>query len=376
MIHVIHEGNCIPEEYIFNENGGLLIPKKLLHQRYIEERDWGAELVAYYTASALHLDAYYRVNIARVLLDFGRFPGDTSKIDNHMTRFAINHPFSQVFSFQQKRTLLANYYDEISNRIEPILADKLIAIGIHSYDEKNHSDLRRPAISIIDRSHGHQQGIDIPIAMFDPLAPHELAEYTTDTILSSRIALTFEEAAIRVASNYPYSLPEGSVEVRSQIWSFFRYVQQEYEKRFPQPAGASEKTPRNATWDMLLDTNLRSTQSEAVRSYLHMYRKPPPGTDKFYQQAHLEYEKIAQFIHQKRDLLVEEYMQSSNRLSSICIEIRKDLLWKFDAGKPQRPRLKNAKKIGRVLAEAIKQYVTVDREAKAYSLSKRKIKVF
>lgn len=371
MIDVIHDGNCIPPKFLTNRFGKSIVLNDEIRSCYIKERDWGAEILARHLASALHLESYYRINIARVLLDFGRFPGITHKSADHMNRFAINYPFSEVLSFQQKRHLLEDYYDIISEHMDYVVRGKLIKIAIHTYDETNTDNIRRPAVSIVTRSHGHQRGFASPIDMFDPLVPHELAEFTADTILRSRIALTFEEAAIRVADNYPYPLPEGSVEVRAQVWYFFRHVQQEYEKRFPQEQHDVEKTPspRDMIWNMLLDTNLRSAQSEALRSYLHMYRKSPKGDSPLFKKARKEYGRIANFINDERHKLINDYLNSTDRLNSIAIEIRKDLLWNFHNGIPQNPRYDDAKTIARVLAKSIQKYLLEDRPAKAHTLA-------
>lgn len=370
MIDVIHDGNCIPEKFLMNrdEPGN----HQILTDNYCRERDWGAELLASLLASALHLQGYYRVNIARTLLDFGRFPGITDKSADHMTRFAINYPFSKWLLFDQKKEVLEDYYDKISSGMDAAIRHKLVKIAIHTYDEHNPSASRRPAISIVTRSHGHQRGLEIPVGMFDSLVPDELAEFTADRILASRIALTLEESAIPAAQNYPYSLPEGSVEVRSQVWYFFRYVQECYEAATPallQLDGTP--TPRDMIWNMLLDTNLRSTQSESLRSYLHMFRKPPAGLESLFREARVEYEKIASFIRQSQSELIVKYRNSMERPSSLLIEIRKDLIGTFNGDKLDQLQLDDAQLIARTIAAAIQTYLMNDRLAKATALEQR-----
>ena len=56
-----------------------------------------------------------------------------------------------------------------------------------------------------------------------------MAEFTVDQILRDRISLTLEKG-IPVAHNYPYLLPEGSIEVRHQVWRFFKWLQTHFEK--------------------------------------------------------------------------------------------------------------------------------------------------
>ena len=74
LLDVIHDGDWIPEEFTRNEKGEL-IPEEAFLDAYYYERDWGASLVAGEIASFLGLPGHYSVNVARVLMDFGRFPG-------------------------------------------------------------------------------------------------------------------------------------------------------------------------------------------------------------------------------------------------------------------------------------------------------------
>jgi len=371
MVDVIHDGNNVPERFLRDRRGALLPLTRVLPKTYRTERDWGAELMAASLTSALHLDAYYRVNTARVLLDFGRFPGITPKSADHMSRFAISYPFSEVLDFEQKRALLENYYDKISEGMDAAINRKLIKIAIHTYDEKNAGATRRPAVSILTRSHTHRKDPGNPVGLFDPMCPDELHEFTADRILRSRIALTLEEAAIHSADNYPYTLPEGSVEVRAQVWFFFRHVRMRYEQLHPPGRGRGDPKARQIVWDMLLDTNLRSTRSEALRSYLHMFRRAPDASGDLFGAARRAYEKIAAFVHKHRRELIMEYRNSPDRPSSILLEVRKDLIWEFNKGEPVGPRAADARMVARTIAQAVTEYVTNDRVARVEAIKRR-----
>ena len=120
------------------------------------ERDWGAELVAQSLAEALHLPDYFRVNTARALIDFGRFPGVSQKGASHMKRMSINHPFSTSLDHEQKRALLLEHYDEISRQLDARLSNVNLKIAIHTYDKRNKTATRRPEVSLITRSYGYQ----------------------------------------------------------------------------------------------------------------------------------------------------------------------------------------------------------------------------
>lgn len=356
LIDTIHDGCIIPPEFLVDGRGEPIDDASFMRE-YISERDWGANLVAEHIAQYLGLPGYHRVNVARVLMDFGRFPGITHHNAEHLHRYAINYPFSELLSFQKKRLLLQDYYDQISKAFERQVRDKNIKIAIHTYDTHNASGTVRPPTSLVTRSVTYQARSEMPIGLFDPLYPDILAEFTADRLLRDRISLTLERANIPVAHNYPYCLPEGSIEVRSQVWFFFRYVRRRFEEAFPD----SHKDPAfKRVWHMLTDTNLRDSESEALRSFLHMFRRPPIGFEKAYADARHAYEEVRRFMAD--GTIVRDYRFSRARPSSFGIEIRKDLLWEFDTdGKPVRPRIDQARRIARVIAEAISIYLNEDK---------------
>ena len=368
IVDVIHDGNNLPEKFLLAPDGRRLLGPGPTPAEFIEERDWGAELMAHSLSSALHLDGYLRVNTARVLLDFGRFPGITPRYADHMTRMAINYPFSVALSHAQKRALLEDYYDGISSGMDAALGNRLVKIAIHTYDAHNPTAGKRPAVSILTRPYGHQHLFIDPVRRFDPSFPDELAQFTADRLLRARMAITLEEAAIHAADNFPYSLPEGSVEVRGQVWYFFRHVQKAFERRWPRRGGTADDA-RQRVWDMLLDTNLRSAECDALRSYLHMFRRPPRGLEQAFVAARAEYENIVSFIRLERARLVDGYRNDANRPSTILIEIRKDLVWRFEDGVPKGPKVRDAERIARVLARAVQAYLAEDLPAKAEALA-------
>ena len=117
-------------------------------------------------------------------------------------------------------------------------------------------------------------------------------------------------------------------------------------------------------WEMLLDTNLRSAQSQALRSYIHMFRTPPVKDKALFKAAREEYELIRAFIKKEYEFLVDEYRESSRRPSTLLIEVRKDLVWHFENGTPIEPRTENARLIARKVALAVSQYLREDRPSK------------
>ncbi len=359
LVDVIHDGNYLPPEFLVDRDGNE-IPRSAWWDTYVAERDWGAEMVASELSARLGLGGYHRVNIARGLLDFGRFPGSTALGADHMQRYAIDRPFSQLLGPRQKRDLLELYYDRISDNLENAISTKHIKIAIHTYDDRDRdTGAIRPEMSVITRSHGMYRHYGGPVAAFDELYPEKLGEFTADPVLRDRISLTLQKTGIFVEPNYPYSLPEGSLEVRSQVWSFFDFLRRLFEEARPETA---EEPEYKRIWAMLQDTNLRSVECGALRGYIHQYRFPPEQDEILYHRAVKAYASIVRFMRQDEHDIISRYRRSPARLSSLAIEVRKDLLWEMDGrSEPVRPWPERAAEIADVLARSIGTYLERER---------------
>lgn len=357
MVDVIHDGDNIPPRYLVDAAGAAIGPERFRNEYWLE-RDWGAAMVAEAMCRHLGLRRFHRVRVARVLLDFGRFPGMTAADAPYLDRYAINYPFSSWLGFPQKKQLLNGEYDGIAAHYDKHVRNTITKIAIHTYDKHNRSGTTRPQLSVCSQALSYRGEHELPNHFFDPIYPDGLAEYTADRILRDRLSLTIEKAGYRVAHNYPYALPDGSVEVRSQVWSFFVYLRRAYEAASPETRA---DPGHQLAWRMLQDTNLRSTESESLRSYVHMFRRAPTGQDDAFEAGRLAYERIAAYTAANRGALVDGYRLSPERLSSIGIEVRKDLVWEFDGARPVAPKPEAADTIGRVLAEALLVYLTEDR---------------
>jgi hypothetical protein len=359
MLDVSHDGACIPAEFLVDERGRPHDEAPLLGH-YERERDWGASLVAARVASCLGLEGFYRVEIARVLLDFGRLPGITRRDFGHLRRLAINYPFSALLTWRQSQRLLEEYYDAISSAIDDVVRDRLIKIALHTYDRFNPNGTERPPISVVTRALSYQSESELPHGMFDEMTPHRLGETTTHTLLRDRLALTLEKSGFPCEHNYPYLLPEGAIEVRSQVWFFFNYLRRRFEQAHPETV---EDRSYWWVWTMLTDTNLRSSESEALRSYLHAFRRVPPAREEEFRAARLAYQRVRAFFEGDRERILDEYRFSTSRPSSLGLEVRKDLVWELDAaGRPVRPKVDNAAAIGEAIARGIYLYLTEDRD--------------
>lgn len=360
LIDVIHDGHWLPPEFLVAGDGREIRPEQL-QPDYVRERDWGASAVAEHLVGALGLGSYLRINVARVLMDFARFPGSTPRDADHLHRFAINYPFSTLLSYRQKKRVLEQYYDRVSEAFETALVGKLVKVSIHTYDQYNRSGTERPAMSLMTRSIGYQTNSEMPAGLFDPMYPDVLAEFTADRVLHDRISLTLEKRQIPVAHNYPYLLPEGSLEVRHMVWSFFSALRGAFERAHPERVADPSY---QMVWAMLLDTNLRSSDSDALRSYLHMYRRAPPGREALFDAAADAYDAVREFCHRRADV-VNRYRYSPLRTSALAIEVRKDIVCELGPdGVPMRLRPDNVALVGNTLADAIATYFREDRPAR------------
>jgi hypothetical protein len=358
VVDVIHDGASLPAAFRVDARGRT-IPPEVWGPHYHTERDWGANLVAERLAARLGLPGFYTVNTARCLLDFGRFPGTTQAGATHLRRFAINLPFSELLSKRQTRAVLEEHYDRISDTMESAIRGRLIKIAIHTYDQHNKSGTERPHVSLVSRPLGYQNDSQMPHGVFDPLYPDILAEFTIDRILGDRISLTLEKAGVPVAHNYPYLLPEGSTEIRHQVWAFFDWLHYRFEAEHPETEGDEAY---HLVWQMLKDTNLRSAEAEALRSFLHMFRNAPPGQASLYEAAEEAYHNIAAFLHADDNAAVREFRFSTERPMSFGVEVRKDLLWRFDKqGRPAELDPERALYVAEHLALAIATYLREDR---------------
>ena len=359
LIHTVHDGDCVPQRFRRREAGDLVVGSELLESAQLRQRDWGANLVARHIAQEAGLAGYGRVRIARALLDFNRFPGSTPPgYTDPLERLAIKSPFAEALTHSEKMDLL-DIYDTISDSYEQRLPNQLILIGVHSYDERNPSTTSRPHLSLVTQPLGYNRDAQMPYGVFDPIYPDVLGESTSSRILRDRMSLYLERGGFRVSGNHPYALPEGSIEVRSQVWYFFSYLRWRFVAEHPD---TSDDSAFDLVWQMLLNTNLRQARPEALRGFLHRYRRVAPEEVALFDRAQAAYNRVSAFVSPS---LVRDYRRSPERPSSLALEVRKDLLVEVDEHDrllPATDRIRaRAKLIGKIVAEAIKVFLEVDR---------------
>ena len=201
----------------------------------------------------------------------------------------------------------------------------------------------------------------MPPYIFDPLLPPELFEATCERLMTYRALADLEQGGWYTALNYPYIMPEGSVEIRAQVWLFFRYLRREFTRAFPE---TRDRPGHQRVWQLLLDVIRRSTDAERLRGYLHRYRQPPHGLEKVFAEARRGYGEIGRFLDEHRDELLAGYTFAGERLSCLGIEVRKDLFCEIDRERRvvrRRPDAEdNARRIAQGIAPAVRAYLAAD----------------
>jgi len=356
VVDSLHDGDVIPAELASSPRLGPLLDSGALHHDFCGMRDWGADMVAEELAAALGLSGRMRVNVARVVMDFNRFPGSSPPDTAHTRTYAISGRIAEALSHGEKRHVLETYYDAVSVGMERAIDGARIKLAIHTYDEHNHTQTRRPEVSLLSRSESYQLDSRLPAGIFDPLFPDQLAESSTNRLLRDRVALVLEKSGFYVEHNYPYLLPDGSLEIRCQPWFFFRFLKKEFERHHPESA----HNPSMAlVWELLLNTNLRHSRSASLAGYLHRFLRAPTGRERQYMEARTAYDNIVAFLHARPEL-VSEYRHSTDRVSALTIEVRKDLVWEFDGHEPVGPNRKRAREVARAIARAVRTFAVED----------------
>lgn len=364
-IVTLHDGAYMPQRLLDAPTVNSVAQDGTLERSFEVKRDWGASLVSGYLASALGTGGFHRVEISRLVMDFNRFPGSTPKGADHLDKLAISGYLARDLDYIDKRWILDTLYDGVSGDMDAVISGKQLVISIHTYDEHNPSDTQRPEVSILGRSHSYQQNSRLPFGLFDPIFPDILAESAVRGALRDRIALTLEKSGVFVEHNYPYCLPDGSLEIRCQPWFFFHRLRRHYELTHPESA---DDPSHKLVWRMLQNTNLRCAEANALSGYLHHFRDALPGRRDDFERSRVSYESIKRHLD-AHQALVQRYRFAHDRTSALTIEVRKDLVWHFDAeGRALGPREDTAREIANLLAKGISTYLSEDRRACALNL--------
>jgi hypothetical protein len=357
LVLTIHDGAQIPR-HLFGPASDDMLSRPEVVKAYARERDWGANLVAKHLAREVGLGGFLRINLARVVMDFGRFPGTSSSGQSYLRRNAIYPPIQDLLSEAAKQETLERYYDPTSLAFVDFLAGKRVSIAVHTYDRYNHSGTERPEVSLVSRSLSYQNTSTIPPDVFDPLFPPILGEATCHRILTYQALVNLERGGWHTALNYPYVMPEGSLEIRAQVWFFFQHLRRHFTTVFPHTA---QDPAFERVWLMLTDAVRRSGDGERLRAYLHHYRPAPPGEEALFFRAREAYDEVSSFLKEQKAELVESFRFAHERLSCLGIEVRKDLLSELDDQHLPFRQLKDAdataRDIARHIGSAVRGYL-------------------
>ncbi len=358
LIYVIHDGRQLPR-HLLGDRSEDVLARPEIQAAYLRERDWGANFVASHLVKQLGISGYLQVNLARFVMDYGRFPGDSDARAEHLLRYCFNPPFSELLTQEQKYDLLERHYDVISQGIARRAMGKKITMSIHTYDAVGASGSKRAEVSLLSRLLEQRPDSTLDPSVFDPLFPAILCEDSTcHRALIYQMLLNLERGGHRTAINYPYLMPAGSLEIRGQAWFFFRRLRSRFYQELP--AKAREDAYR-LVWRMLLDVDHRSADAARLRGFLHHYHGAPKGQKKLFLKAREAYKKIKGFLEANHLELVDSYRYSKERPSCLGIEVRKDLLCDLDADRG-RINLRSdadfmAHDIARHIAEAIRAFL-------------------
>lgn len=358
LVDTLHDGDALPARLLANPRVQAAWDSGALERAFASDRDWGADLVAGHLAAALGLPGHHKVVTARVVMDFNRLPGASPPDADPLERLALGEPVAGLLSHDDKRHVLEDHYDAVSRGMDRAITGRLLKLAIHTYDEHNTSRTRRPEVSLLTRSDSYQRDSRLPYGLFDPLFPHVLVESCATPIVRDRVALTLERAGFAVEHNYPYNLPDGSVEIRCQPWLFFQHLRERFEAERPQTAA---DPAHRRVWEMLLNTNHRGAGGDALSAYLHRFQLPANGELALLEAAREAYDGLRAWVSARPEL-VEAYQRSPDRTSTITIEVRKDLVWRFDGDRPIGPREDVAREVARTIAAAVATYLREDRE--------------
>ncbi|MEM8932690.1 MAG: hypothetical protein AAGE94_16015 [Acidobacteriota bacterium] len=357
LVFTLHDGDQIPRD-LWGDRTEEVLARPDVRKAYLLERDWGADRVAAHLARELGLSGYLRLNLARVVLDFGRFAGTSRAGEPYLTRHCMFPPVEHLLSEQAIHDVLARFYDATSSELTQRFASKRLTLAVHTYDTFNATGTERPELSLVTRSMDYQQQSTLPGWLFDPLFPPILGETVADRRFTYRLAFDLEQAGYATAMDYPYVMPAGSVEIRAQVWFFFRHLRRAFTRAFPE---TRELPGYQRLWQMLLDPARRSPEAEQLRAYLHRYRSAPAGQDELFARARQAYARIQEFLGTHRAELVDNYRNSPVRPSTLGLEVRKDKLAWIDPDRgtvePQPNADNYARRVARVIAGSVLDYI-------------------
>lgn len=405
LIDTIHDGYIIPEEL---ENG-YKTDQNLQDEitaSIIPERDWGASLVAQAVAETLGISGFHEVLLARNVLDFGRFPGISRPRSQHLDRLSVSGPLSAYIRDHCPDEILS-YFEKISDQMEKQVNKRLDATGqvgerrirnsrfirlaIHTFDPYGGDGVRRPMVGIIHRSRSIAKHDALPDGVFSRLYPDELAAFSADRLLKSSLSCCFEKYYIPEVSDKPYMLPEGSVEMRIQVWLWFQYLRACFEEQarddYENLLGDTDVIKGDYDgykkyWTTVMNPTAIRPTTRVIAAFLEGKLNESGNLGVDLQSARKIHRAVSDFFKRSKKhksglpTILGKYQYDAYRPSCIAIEIRKDAIChgrtKWVDGKClfkyRKPKEENIKMLAQCIAEGLLLYRQLQDEKKEYDV--------
>ncbi len=379
LIDTIHDGYLIPPgveaEYARDRSF-----QAEFHRTFNDERDLGAFNVCFALAAFLGLDRFYRVTVARNLLDFGRFPGVSPPEEAHLDRLSIFGPLAPYLVQHGLVDGVLEIYDSISAEIEsaieatiegdlerrareegaglPFRREDLVGsldharhhflrIAVHTFDPKAAGEYgKRPEVALVHRSRSIEEEGRVPRGAYSGFLPERLLAFTADRLLKAAVTTSLEAAWVPEFSDYPYKLPDGSVEMRMQIWLWYRYLRACFERHqtaakleklkmkdkaielvTPGKKESDWKTPYELFWMALSNPNQRHLYTRIIHGFLNHRTFPHelPAAQLDPEDLQELLGEVSDFYRDHKGEVARRYRYGGARPSTIVVEVRKDI---------------------------------------------------
>lgn len=358
MVDTIHNGRVIPEG-IMNEIVNNDAFRHEMQEGYVEERDWGACLIAESIARHLRLESFYEVQTARCVLDFGRFPGISRPWSAHLDRLSVS---GSVAPFVRKHcpAEVLGYYTGIADQMEVAIEERFrrsaeyrsrveqepitetqrlresrfVRIAVHTFDEYGRDKLRRPKVGLIHRSRSIADSGHLPDGVFSRHFPDELARFSADRLLKNCLSCAFEKNYIPEISDWPYMLPEGCVELRVLAWLWLRYLRAVFEEQVPNRVralkNAIDEEHYEDYWKAVLNLNSVHPSSRLITPFLEGQMRDDQELPVNLRAARQVDQAVTTFLEEADadpagvPWLVRKYQYDAYRPNCIVIEVRKN----------------------------------------------------
>ncbi len=352
-LFTLHDGDAVPRDAL-GTDADTVAAHPELNAAFVRRRDWGASLVAREIGDALGLKRRANVPLARVILDAGRFPGVSPRGVPPSTRRAVSPPLADLITGETKHHLIAHYYDAIARGLARWMTDARIILNVRTYMPDGPHCRPASSIQIVNRRMRYTAQDPSPgqppDGVFDPLFPATLFGPNCNRSLMLQTVVDQAPDARAARLDHAYMMPEGSVEIRTQVWAFFRFLRRRFNEVFPR---TRDDIAYRITWAMLLDVTRRSLDAELLRGYLHSYREAPADQRALFAEARRAYVAIGRFLDLHQETLVHGYRFSTERPSCITVEVRKDLFFELDLERGTARRRADAVDNARAVAQGI-----------------------